>query len=1573
MARRHLSDPGPVNEYDDDERSTALPTLVHRPLPLATDSLLKRSLRSFSLQKRPTTADPVDTWGQFGLQLLHSPPNPLIDFIFVHGLRGGSIKTWTKSGNLQHYWPETWLPRDPNLQHARIHSFGYNSDWGDTRDNELDIHDFARSLFGGIQTSPELRKGNPSPILLVGHSMGGLVIKKAYLLARQDETTKSLADRLQCMFFLATPHRGSDAAKMLDRILRASTGTKNYITELNRNSGLITGINDSFRHHVNRIQLWSFYETLKTRKAGNSMLVVDRESAIIGAPHEHVNPLNADHIGVCKFKSPEDPNYILIKNSLAKAAEDILGDTFQEKAIEYSQQLASLESYLLIQQYPEDDLSMIESKRTEGSCGWITNLQSMSTWRDSPDQTMLVYWLSGQAGAGKSVLAAHLIKHLQQNGFDTCYYFFRDGRKAQQTVSSFLRSLAYQMAILHPSVREALNNLRETGVKFDRDDELVIWRKVFVQCILSVPIGTPQYWVVDGLDECLDIHKLFPLLNRDGAEFSIRLYFSSRRLPELEKHISRFAHHVHHRMEVEDTAPDIERFIEAHAHDLPVEDQNRPELVKKLVMKSCGAFLWVELACEELGQVFAEDEIDEVLEHVPAGMAPLYSKILASMTKHAQHRPLIQAVLEWIVCGTRLMKVDELQAALSLDRKSKVHNVKKIVEQLCGQLLRIDNGVVQMIHGTARDFLLDPDLATVFFVDKFAVNQRLAAVCLEHLSVSEMRSPRHPTLVSGSIPPSAFTDYASTSWSDHLALSSSVSHNLFESVDQFFRANVLTWIEYTLRHKMSLYYLYRASKNLNKYLDRRAKHVSPLGAPYNFLQRWATDLLRVALKFGENLLRDPAAIHFIVPQLCPRNSAIHEKFAHTSYGPQIRGLTESDWDDCVCYIDYKDSTALSLASSEERFAIGMRSGAVWVYRQATCQISATLDHGEPVRVLRLDASSERLASSGTSMVKLWRVDGSLVWSISVQSSIVAMAFVQSDQLLSAVDKSSNIFYLDTQDGSQRSAVSDTHASSLSRRRGPQIITSADICPEGKLVALAYRGKPAQIWSTEQNVMIRECHMARDQGSMRTMAISQVLFNPNPAIELLAIAHQDLELSIFDKWSDEGNEIKSLPGDAMTLAATTDGRTLGTGDATGTIKLWDFETLTLLYCVKSNECQVKSLAFSGDGFRLYDIRDSKTKVWEPSALVRKTISEESSVSDSVAGSAPIVGRQRDDVLITCVIVPKQAGCVLAGRDEGSVLAYDWITGGIISNLYTHRTRESIAAISWSHNFIASVDATGNIEVYGLTRTPENILRATQIAYEKLVHGPIIGFEMHPTKPWLFIAQSQSAILVDVVSKTEEPIVSHLLDTVDYSTWALLEHPSESVLLGARKGCVDILDFERSGINQSWNLTFQNNPLMSKIDKLYCSQDGKYIAFLLADDIPSHKAPSLLIYQTPPQLTTTSNKSDKISLNNPILILSGHHFRAFYGFRGDDIIFSDLDLWTWSADLVEAEGGKILKYMAKRYFFIPREIIGGNNGVEGVFTAADTIVFPKEGELAVGVHGLDWAYQGASSKVKKLRDM
>lgn len=97
------------------------------------------------------------------------------------------------------------------LKHTRIHSFGYNSDWGERKASVLNVHDFAQALLGELHNSPQIRSsGNvslalfsedvslylptmcQSPIVIISHSMGGLVSKKVQ--SRRAYTSLHVAD-----------------------------------------------------------------------------------------------------------------------------------------------------------------------------------------------------------------------------------------------------------------------------------------------------------------------------------------------------------------------------------------------------------------------------------------------------------------------------------------------------------------------------------------------------------------------------------------------------------------------------------------------------------------------------------------------------------------------------------------------------------------------------------------------------------------------------------------------------------------------------------------------------------------------------------------------------------------------------------------------------------------------------------------------------------------------------------------------------------------------------------------------------------------------------------------------------------------------------------------------------------------------------------------------------------------------------------------------------------------------------------------------------------------------------------
>lgn len=111
-----------------------------------------------SLRSHEINESSDDSRNSLGLVPLYSPSEPVVDLIFIHGLRGGSRKTWSKSEHPFHFWPKEWLSRDPDFRAVRIHTFGYQSDWADRRESILNIHGFAQNLLGELKDSRLLRK-----------------------------------------------------------------------------------------------------------------------------------------------------------------------------------------------------------------------------------------------------------------------------------------------------------------------------------------------------------------------------------------------------------------------------------------------------------------------------------------------------------------------------------------------------------------------------------------------------------------------------------------------------------------------------------------------------------------------------------------------------------------------------------------------------------------------------------------------------------------------------------------------------------------------------------------------------------------------------------------------------------------------------------------------------------------------------------------------------------------------------------------------------------------------------------------------------------------------------------------------------------------------------------------------------------------------------------------------------------------------------------------------------------------------------------------------------------------------
>ena len=123
--------------------------------------------------------------------------------------------------------------------------------------------------------------------------MGGLIIKEvkmsaismpptdimqAYMQGQNDPEYESIIRAISAITFLATPHRGTNLAELLDRILRSTffNNSKPYISELAKNSFTLQKLNEQFRHIAPRLDIVSFYETQATAIGLKSSRIVSR-------------------------------------------------------------------------------------------------------------------------------------------------------------------------------------------------------------------------------------------------------------------------------------------------------------------------------------------------------------------------------------------------------------------------------------------------------------------------------------------------------------------------------------------------------------------------------------------------------------------------------------------------------------------------------------------------------------------------------------------------------------------------------------------------------------------------------------------------------------------------------------------------------------------------------------------------------------------------------------------------------------------------------------------------------------------------------------------------------------------------------------------------------------------------------------------------------------------------------------------------------------------------------------------------------------------------------------------------
>lgn len=1410
---------------------------------------------------------------------------------------------------------------------------------------------------------------------MIGHSMGGLVIKKAYISAHQDRDRPQLADRIRCVFFLATPHKGSEYASILNRVLKVSgiTGlmsSREYVSELSKGSTSAQLINEDFGRHASSLRIYSFYETLEMNLGFTSALIVEKDSAILGPgfKNEIARYINANHRGICKFDSREDPNYILLKNSLVAAAQTLIRESSGAREEISRSQLRGLQVFLEIRGPPDDSYDKLE-----GSCEWIEVRDDFKEWLDpkvgiDPSQshqyTPSVYWLIGNPGSGKTVLAAHIVSLLAARNLSCGFYHFHAGKHALQSLAGCLRSTAFQMATRSSTIRNALSNLTAEGATFDHDDARAVWLTIFTPVILQqAGIGT-QYWVFDALDECIGYPELFTFLKGLRSAFPLKIFITSRKLPEFPKLIRQLENCAVHVVEIPivDTMCDISLYVDDRVKALPIDtEKDRDYLAQEILTRSNASFLWVRLVLDELEGVYGYESMISVLHGIPEGMIPYYRRTIAEMKKNKREIHIIQAILTWTICASRLLTISELTEALHLDINVRLASSKAAIEGLCGQVVSVDKhtGIVQVVHTTAREFFLSDD-AEEFTISKTKAHERLALMCLQLLVCPAMQPPKHRhqlNQVRRVKPSSPLLDYAITHFAEHILNSSTGNDTLLAPLSQFLDTTVLSWIDRAAT-RGDLHCLNRSAMALKVYLDRRDKPKTSLDRRADVVASWAIDLGRLGGKFSQPLTSQPQSIYFLIPPLCPVNTAIYTQFGRSPGGLSLTGSVHGDWDDCTATIFFPDDEAAAVAGNGDYVAVGTELGAIQLYSRGGNQLVRTIV-GEtgPIERLHLDPSGAFIVSASFQYITAWDLDGSKLWQERLRSRCILLTALSSVVICAMM--SGKVIRRCITTGEQ---LEDRIYTYRALESPDQLLTgyakapfTGAISPDEELLALAYWKGPICVFELQTHEWIA---WVVDSDSR---IVAHLVFNPNPDVNLLLVAYDDSYLCLYEPWS--GTPVRSrkprTEESFHSLACSPDGRIFATVGAREYPKLWDFESLVLLYQIEIplNYSSFRTLLFTQDGSSLIDLMAREMKIWTPAALTRKTISKDYEAGDQAAAvSTPARNHELDyPAKLRVVVSPEHGGTLIAGNNAGEVIAYDpdGNRTGVCGKSEAF-IKETVLSkgddIAWS-------DGNAIVHVWQLGVSQSPITHTARQRFQARFRDSISQLLFDHDGRYLLVSTRNSDHVYEVETGTLVGSLSFLSSERDVWRWVCLPASDDTAAARFALLCegelvsysVTSFPVRIQGAHVNLELKLEPGSLLTAINSLTIHPETSSLILDVSRSLGNWSDRLLFLFRIPGLF-----KPEQLVIDaRPLCLLGPQHYMCFVGIdqAGGKLVYLNKASWVCSFGLAVPSHTHYT-----RHFFVPTELTVRANVVCPVLAKDKVVVFALHDKPAVIKNGL-----------------
>ncbi|KAI5814913.1 hypothetical protein BZA77DRAFT_317793 [Pyronema omphalodes] len=255
------------------------------------------------------------------------------DLIAVTGLSAHAFGSWKSPDQAYRMWLRDFLPSEcPDI---RVHIWGYFSSIMNVS-STTSITAISRQFLEDVKRIRENQTAS-RPLILIGHSLGGLVLQKALVDASKEHCDEDKAFYQSCIgvLFFGVPTRGLNATS-IDRLVQGK-GNEHFLQSISTGSDYLSDLESDFSACYKRMKnctVVSFYEgedTLSVEKncdgkferCGSLIRMVPRESAVCSLSKSHNQiQIRANHSMMVKFRSVSDENYLRVLAKIKNVAKD---------------------------------------------------------------------------------------------------------------------------------------------------------------------------------------------------------------------------------------------------------------------------------------------------------------------------------------------------------------------------------------------------------------------------------------------------------------------------------------------------------------------------------------------------------------------------------------------------------------------------------------------------------------------------------------------------------------------------------------------------------------------------------------------------------------------------------------------------------------------------------------------------------------------------------------------------------------------------------------------------------------------------------------------------------------------------------------------------------------------------------------------------------------------------------------------------------------------------------------------------------------------------------------------------